>query len=48
MNSLILFVLGAVAFTFACRSLATYVTRRESTANRRDSESVPYGRTQLD
>jgi hypothetical protein len=48
MNSLILFVLGAVAFTFACKALATYVARRESSATRRDSETVPYGRTQLD
>lgn len=48
MNSLILFVLGAVAFTFACKSLATYVARRESSTNRRNSEAVPYGRPQLD
>ena len=48
MEALILFVLGAVAFTFACKSLATYVARRESSPARRDAVSVPYVRTQAD
>jgi hypothetical protein len=48
MYSVILFVLGAVVFTVACKSLAAYVSRREPSPARRDAETVAYGRTQAD
>jgi hypothetical protein len=48
MYTVLLFVLGAVAFTFACRSLAAYVSRREATPSRRDAGRVAYGRAQAD
>jgi hypothetical protein len=48
MNTVLLFVLGAAAFTFACKCLATYVSRREATLARRDGGRVAYGRAQAD
>lgn len=48
MNTVLLFVLGAAAFTFACKCLATYVSRREATPARRDGGRVAYVRAQVD
>ncbi len=48
MTTVILFTVGTVAFTFACKSLATYVSRRDAESSRRDSAGVPYARPQVD
>jgi hypothetical protein len=48
MNTLLLFVLGAAAFTFACKCLATYVSRREASLGRREGGRGAYGRAQVD